>query len=665
MHWSPTHVLGAAAIGMLAFVVFVEPHWKTTLEAEATSNLLIPVDSGNIRQLRVNRQTGESKLLLEEEGNWRLASGPIRDLLDPEKMKRLLDTLSHLRIRETIRLDEIEDGKKSVLNEMGFSASEQIDLKIDYPDKRPSQRLLVGTGGPLSGTVYIQAPGTGSRKHIYIVDGDLRSFLDSPAENLRDRKVTRVHPSRIVSYILRTSFGEVELKRELKEQRWFLTRPIQARANDDIAYSLLEEVDQMEVESFIDDKTIPPLLSSGAMDPRTAYFELRTDQGKVIKLQLKENPSPNPDDTRMMAKINGREAILQIHNNLVSRLPNNVNQLRYPYLADIDPATAARIFIRSPNNPDVELRSLATVSEKKDGEQDLGKTKNWQVVINGKEEQANSGRINRLIEALNKERVLEYRSDTSSRLDAYGLTRPVATLSITSAGVDAEDFDQFKAAVQKAKEAGQPIDKIKAPDPVIATRILRFGQNEQILLNAFYENEPFIYGIDPSFLYTYLPTHPLNWRNLRLSAFGAVNVRKLEILPVGGPETRLYYDYYQAQWTGTLGGERIDDKIDPTKANRLANRLGSLEARQWLTQRAEAYQALDNYSFEVRMEIAPVEEIGVAPKPPLKLTVRFAPALISGDRITLYYGRFAGSPDVFDIPAEAVEQLLEPVLNSP
>ena len=228
--------------------------------------------------------------------------------------------------------------------------------------------------------------------------------------------------------------------------------------------------------------------------PKQPSFRLQPQGGKPFVVKLREQETPNAE-TMMLGTVSGRDALFQINNNLVSRLPKNINQVRYPHLADINTATVARIQIDS-SLDSVDLRRMRETG------------KQWRLVLGGANQPANQDKIDRLLGALNTETIVDYRSDTASRLEEFGLDRPLASIAITTSLVDGDELDRYQEKVAEAKKAGQDPEAIKKPKVEVKTRTIRFGRKGDVLLNAKFDDEPFIYAIDPAFLSIYVPNPP-------------------------------------------------------------------------------------------------------------------------------------------------------------
>jgi len=134
-------------------------------------------------------------------------------------------------------------------------------------------------------------------------------------------------------------------------------------------------------------------------------------------------------------------------------------------------------------------------------------------------------------------------------------------------------------------------------------------------------------------------------------------LRGIEIAETGMPEVKLTYDYLQNAWAATWGGNQADDKIDTRRAELLVTTLGSLIARDFLTSRADALQALRNPSCVVKIRTA------ARPGDPETGRILRLAAAVSGSRVEFYYGQFEGDPDVFVLDAEIYGRIVTPVVR--
>jgi len=635
---------------MAVYILAFERFGPTTREAEAMSRLLAPVSAEEVVRIRISKQAGKQTTLeRNEDGTWRFKE-PVKDRVNTEAMKAFLDQLSHLTIRETLEKREL--GKDMAGNaELGFADAEVIEVEVKFEDGSKRQ-FLVGATAPFKDTLYIQAVNDRMRREIYMIDGAFRPLLANPTGYLRDRQLIPVHPTRVVRYTMKTQMGEVELVREPDLPRWHLKRPLQTRANDDIAFSIIQEVCELSADEFLETESEASVgrFNANELDANSVLFKLRTDVGEEYEVLLKEKPGAVVEVPVSYAKVSGRNAVFEVPTNLVSRLPSNVNQIRYPFLADLERGTVGHILIRSQENVDVELRADAQ--------------RNWYLTWGGSLQKANKAQVEDLLRALNEERVLEFRSDTAARLERYGLERPLASVTVSSAKVSAAEMDAYEEKLAAAQEKGETGEDIAKPNARVESKNFRFGLAGDAFLNANIEGEPFIYAVDPAFLAN-LPTHPLNWRGLQLLDFDYRWFRKVEVQQLGAPPLKLQHNWLTNDWRGMLGNENINAEIDRVKARRLLETLGSLRAVEWLVSRLEANKALETPIAVINMELVQPSDPGQPEPAPVNLTVTLAPAAISNGQVTYYFGRFGNQPDAFLLDASSFELIVAPITKTP
>jgi len=232
--------ISGIAIALGLFVLLVERHLDSTREALHRARFLTLLEAGEISTVRVS-SPGHRAVLERGEESWHLVS-PLQDVADPEKLEHLLKQLCQLPLVEALAPAGVSE------ETLGFSKSNVIEVELEASGSEP-RRILLGRSGPFDGTIYAKADTGPQAGRPCLVRFEGRGELASPLERLRDRRLLRVHPGAIRGYRLRTKAGEIVLRREEREPKWHIESPLQTRANDDIAFSLVEELTKMEAVS--------------------------------------------------------------------------------------------------------------------------------------------------------------------------------------------------------------------------------------------------------------------------------------------------------------------------------------------------------------------------------------------------------------------------------
>ncbi|MEM1296680.1 MAG: DUF4340 domain-containing protein, partial [Verrucomicrobiota bacterium] len=354
MNSTITITLVSIASVLAIFVVGFERKLESSRQAQVSSRVLATVPVQDLKRIRVTSQMGQISIDRKGDG-WKLMA-PISDRADPDRIAKLVDKLAHLSIRETIERDEI-GGDKIRLSRFGLSKSAFIEVKLEFEGKTDPLAIQFGAKGPLANTIYARMPDSPKRRGVYVVEGDFRSWITAPGTELRDRALFRQDPGQIEAYVLTTEKGEIAMRREPDAPRWYVERPLKARANDDIAYSILDELSKLRIDTFLGEQVEGSAALGSGVQPNSANFRLLPQGGKPFTIRLREQAEGDGKSSSMLATVDGRDAVFRINNNLVSRLPKNTSQVRYPYLADIDTTTIARIQIESTLDS-VDLRRL-------------------------------------------------------------------------------------------------------------------------------------------------------------------------------------------------------------------------------------------------------------------------------------------------------------------
>lgn len=643
-----TIALAGTALALGAFILFFERFWPTSAEAALLSRIIAPISAETIEKVRVEGPQGEFVFEKQEDSSW-LLTKPLQDRMDPELTGRLLHELSNIVILETIDRHEIGSKDGPQLDALGFGEAESITAVLEFSDAREPLELVFGSEAVFEGTAYLRAPGLSNRPDVYVVQSIARKFLEDPVGTLRDRSLIRYHPGAIESYVMRTASGEVELAREPDAPVWSILKPLQARANDEISFFIIDEITRLRAETILNEA--PPAAPEEALDENTAVFILRPQNGEPIELVFRQGELLSDEPDKLTVSVSGRDAQFVLTNDFVRRLPATVNQLRHPYLGDFNPKEVVKIEITSPGKLGTELVFDA-------------ENNRWVVNFGGNAQTANQEQVMDLIEGLNEALIIEFASDTASRLDEFGLTKPLVTISVTSEIFDPAELEAYRAEFKKVSEEGGDPNAIPQPEATYETKNLRFGASPtNILLNANYEGSPFIYSIDPTFLTKHAPLHPISWRSKRLPSFSHLDIRGIDRQLVGQPRVYLRYDDRNNRWTARIEQNDASARIDTRQAERLARHLGSLEVLEWLTDLAAGLEALDTRPSGL-LRVSVVLRDGDE-EYETDFTIKFAPAIQNEEGVISYYGQFVGHPDIFLLSADSYDRIMAPVIVNP
>jgi len=439
----------------------------------------------------------------------------------------------------------------------------------------------------------------------YLAKTPAPAILATPRASWRDPKLLRVPAERVMRVTLTRADGQIELFRENEHMPWVLLRPLKTRAGKDRVNELLSALLNIEILDAKDAATV----KNGGGAP-AAGEEMKVKVETAVKEEGYEITLKKPaseKETSTTATAGHRKAVFSVSTQNLLRLWGEPNLLRDHLLAQINAEMLRTITIASSSFPEVRLRN------------DQG---TWFLERHGKWEGANGERLSRMIEALNTHEIVEFSADTAADLTAFGLDKPFETISWT--------YPQFK-----------PIK-------------LSFGNNaDSTKFYAKYDDEPFVYRVDPSLLPS-LPPDSIKWKGLGALRFTTFALRRITLSLGAAPPLVLNYKPSTASWTGTRAGKDVTADIDRIKADRMAGMLAKLTVQDWAASRSEALTTLKTPYLRIQLLLG---EPGKDDGPVKEVNLVFSPTQPNADT-AFFFGQVEGDADIFYMSRKALLEVV-------
>jgi len=523
MNWRTTVALAVIALGVFAYLRFFEIKQPSTEEATRQAQNVLNFDREKINGIVI--QNGDERIEMRRRDNkWRLET-PIKDQADNSFIENLLSDLENWQKDATISAREI-DANKNGLNEYGLNKP-KLRLKLIGQDKSPE--ILFGKDAALEGRMYIRFANS---KEAFLAGQSIRKDIDRKPEEIRDRKLTDLIMAHISRVVLKTPAGEMELLK--KGEHWDIVKPLRARGDDQKISDLIAQVTTARIQQFVADDH-GDLHPYGLAEPRGAItlFTPEIKQGQL--LQVGGVPEKNKDQTYV--RFAPRGSVYTLPKKIEEILNTKPDDLRDHHLVRIDTNILDRITI------DAQGKGKTVLARK--GE-------NW-TIASRMNTPANSGEVQRLLDALQNEQVTRFVEDVASNLPKYGLDKPQLQLT----------FSSF---------ASENTAETKAGEQAFAT--VAFGKVDGDSVYARLVDEPFVVAVRRSLLDQIL-TDPLQWQALSIFEIRPEQIHRLSV--VTDKELSLERDGSN-QWHWLRGG----GEIDQTDVQSLLNTLSSLHAVRWL-----------------------------------------------------------------------------------
>ena len=221
----------------------------------------------DVRSVEVTSPKGSftlrKKELVREEGGdaWELASVP-GSLVESGTMNALLSAFGELKLEQGIPASE----READLGIYGLKEPEMI-LKVALPDGVKELRL--GKLNRFVGKRYVQL---GSEGDLFLVADAVFEAGNKRAEEFRSHTPVVFSDGEIST--ARLVRGDEEIVLQLKDQEWWLEKPLVAKASGMAFPDLARELRNLRAEEFVDDTSAPTLKEYG-FEPAAFEAELR------------------------------------------------------------------------------------------------------------------------------------------------------------------------------------------------------------------------------------------------------------------------------------------------------------------------------------------------------------------------------------------------------
>lgn len=593
-------LLGAAILG-------IERYFPSAQERREVSKGPARLERDKITDVIITDADGAETRLVRTDSVWQITK-PTTDAADPEKVAALIVALDSTEWIEGISRDEFDDAEwaKTGLDKPRFRVRLMKGSQV-------VQECFFGASAVIENSVYMGYPGrsgNGDGPAWYVARCSAPGVLQAVQNGWRDPKLLRLPAEVITGVTLTQSSGQIELLRETEHMPWVLLKPLKTRGSKERVNELLSVLLNIEVIEAKDAAPTSPTAAATASTVPADEIRVKVEskpRNKTYELTIKK---PADDkQTSTTATTGHRKPVFTVAAKNLARLWVEPNSLRDHLLAQINAEMLATLEITSLSFPPVKMRN------------DGG---SWFLERHAKWETANGERLTRMLDALNTHEIVEFSADTAADLAPFGLDKPFQTITWT--------YPQFK-----------PIKLLFGSDAASAKFF------------AKYEDEPFVYRINPSLLPS-LPPDGIKWKGLGALRFTTFALRRITISRGAAAPWVLNYNPSTAEWTGSVAGKDITAQIDRVKADRIAGNLAKFTVQDWSASRSDAVQALKTPFLRIQVLLG---EPGKADGALREVNLIFANTQPNAETVFLY-GQIENDPDIFYITRKALLEIVIP-----
>jgi hypothetical protein len=458
--------------------------------------------------------------------------------------------------------------------EFGFD-NPQISLVIETGGQR--RELLVGNKTAPGDQVFLRIIGVDG---AFVADADWLKFIPRSADDWRSSALVDAGQCDFDFIVLTNGAKVIELHRDATNHLWRMTRPLQARADNDRITDALQQLRSASAVRFVTDDPKADLSTFGL---QPADLDLWFGCGTNFSAAIHAGKSTTNDASQIFAKREGWDAVFTTAKDTLAPWHGAVNDFRDPRLLELT-APVAEIEVHGENNFMLQ----------RDG------TNAWRLA--GEKFSADAANTQAFIKLLASLRVAEFVKDvvTAPDLETYGLAAPRRRIILSSLAGDT--------------------------NAVIAQ--LLFGTNQTGEVFVKRADEDFVYGIALAD-FNRLPEAGWEFRDRRIWSFSEDDVAQITLHQNG--RTRQVVHTGPNKWSLAPGSQGI---INPPAIEETAHRFGELAAVGWVARNItepEKY-GLNTNNLQVVIELKDGEKDSVDFGAQISDQTALAAVMLDGER---------------------------------
>jgi hypothetical protein len=290
-----TLILLIVAVGLFAYIWFVDKNRQTTREAMEHGRDVVQLDRDKINAISIQNPEGRIELRKNGANVWQLDE-PVKDRADSMAVTQLLTSIEMLKTRRGHRRGREGRGQKP---DQRFRRLETRDADQVYgPGK--TVELLIGKDSAVEGKVYARLEGSNT---VYVISNDLKNQATKKPDDFRDRKLTNLSTTQVKKVTIKRGAEELELDK--KNEHWSIVKPLKARGDDSKIGDLVSQTTTAHIETFVSDS---PTWQPTVCRSRTGPFRSSRKMSRIRWFcRSAQIPRKEKDKEKTYAKLSTRD----------------------------------------------------------------------------------------------------------------------------------------------------------------------------------------------------------------------------------------------------------------------------------------------------------------------------------------------------------------------
>ena len=417
------------------------------------------------------------KLAKDATGNWQLKS-PFQADTDSEKVDQMLDDMLNKRVKQTLEVP--------ALTQYGLDTP-SITLSLWTEQASPAVTTFLIGKKAINFSVYVKEK---SEAHIFLIESSALDDLAKSPTDLRDPSVIKFNTETVSNIALasrdvdensnqqsaisgqqlrgesfkpassltdnRKPTDYTTLNCEKRNGTWFVTHPIETKADSQEIEDLLSELRALQVSTFEADQAdanTPAQLEKSGLDTPRIQIKL-TDGNNTYALDIGlEVPSENGTQRSVYVKSVHQQAIYTVSDDIYTLLNKSVFDLRDKRVIDFQRTDTIRIEIKQDQETTVGTKNRDNI---------------WELQTPTGKMKADAKAVDDLLFGVDSLEAAAFVEDSVRNLASYGLAPPSIEVAFTQRGEEKPavlligDYTTDGTVYVKAGQSDQ-VSRVKRP----------------------------------------------------------------------------------------------------------------------------------------------------------------------------------------------------------
>jgi hypothetical protein len=316
-------ILLIVAVGLGAYVYFVESKKDLTDTTATKKDKVFAVDSSKIEQIDVTASSGATTTLKKSGADWQIVA-PEKIPADATQVGSLVSTLESLEVGRVIE-DKPSSAAPFSLEPPRFSVAFKLT------GEGLTRRLLVGSKTVNGSDLYARIEG---QPRVFLIGGFVEDSLNRTTFDLRDKSVLKFARDGVDLLTLEVP-GAPALSLAKKGSEWRLTAPVDAKADASAVDTSIGRISQAQMKSVIPPSSGTESAAQGSANPSPADLKkYGLDKPQVVatvgvgSTRATIAIGAKHDDTTLYARDLSRPLVFTVDKTLLDDLNHKADDLR-------------------------------------------------------------------------------------------------------------------------------------------------------------------------------------------------------------------------------------------------------------------------------------------------------------------------------------------------